>query len=122
LCAERQATKSLFPILIGRHPKVLYSDLASEITNSSFERYLLAKGVNHINVPRGEHHSIGVATPGRNIQDLSNMSFLADSNVPNIYWDFVIEHAALVNSMIPPAICDSTKTIFEAVWGGYSER
>jgi hypothetical protein len=28
---------------IGRHPKVLYSDLASEITSSSFERYLLSK-------------------------------------------------------------------------------
>jgi hypothetical protein len=37
---------------IGRHPKVLYSDLASEITISSFERYLLVKGVNHVNVPR----------------------------------------------------------------------
>jgi hypothetical protein len=30
---------------IGRHPKVLYSDLASEITSSVFERYLLVKGV-----------------------------------------------------------------------------
>jgi hypothetical protein len=59
LCAERQATKSLspmssanFPLVyfefskrIGRHPKVLYSDLASKITSSSFERYLLVKGV-----------------------------------------------------------------------------
>ena len=46
---------------IGRHPKVLYSDLASEITSASFERYLLVKGVNHVNVPRGEHRSIGLA-------------------------------------------------------------
>jgi hypothetical protein len=45
---------------IGRQTKVLYSDLASEITSSSFERYLLVKGVNHVNVPRGEHHSIGM--------------------------------------------------------------
>jgi hypothetical protein len=69
---------------IGRHPKVLYSDLASEITSSSFERCLLVKGVNHINVPRGENHSIGVAEKA--IQDLSNMMqcFLADSNVANI--------------------------------------
>jgi hypothetical protein len=81
-----------------------------------FERYLLVKGVNHVNVPRGEHHSIGVAEKA--IQDLSNMMrcMLADSNVPNIYWDFVIEHAALVNSMITPSISDKTKTIFEAVW------
>jgi hypothetical protein len=101
---------------IGRHPKVLYSDLASEITSSSLQRYLLVKGVNHVNVPRGEHHSIGVAEKA--IQDLSNMMrcMLADSNVPNIYWDFVVEHAALVNSMIMPSICDKTKTIFEAVW------
>jgi hypothetical protein len=41
---------------------------------------------------------------------------LADSNVPHIYWDFVVEHAALVNSMIMPSVCDKTKTIFEAVW------
>jgi hypothetical protein len=74
------------------------------------------KGVNHVNVPRGEHHSIGVAEKA--IQDLSNMMrcMLADSNIPNIYWDFVVEHATLVNSMISPAICDKTKTIFEAVW------
>jgi len=41
---------------------------------------------------------------------------LADSNVPNIYWDFVVEKAALVNSMITPSICDKTKMIFDAVW------
>jgi hypothetical protein len=80
-----------------------------------FERYLLVKGVNYVNVPRGEHHSIGVAEKA--IQDLSNMMrcMLADSNVPGIYWDFVIEHAALVNSMITPSTSDKTKTIFEAV-------
>jgi hypothetical protein len=52
------------------------------------------------------------------IQDLSNMMrcMLADSNVSKIYWDFVVEHAALVNSMIMPSICDKTKTIFETVW------
>ena len=107
---------------IGRHPKVLDSDLASEITSSSFERYLLVKGVNHINVPRREHHSIGVAE--KDIQDLSNMMqcFLADSNVLIIYWDFVIEHAALVNSMISPAICDNTNFNIRSGLGGYSER
>jgi hypothetical protein len=127
----RQATKSLFPTLsantfhwsisnllkrIGRHPKVLHSDLASEITSASFERYLLVKGVSHVNVPRGEHHSIRVAKKA--IQDFSNMMrcMLADSNIPNIYCHFVVEHASLVNSMISPATCDKTKTIFEAVW------
>ena len=52
------------------------------------------------------------------IQDLSNMMrcMLADRNVQKIYWDFVLEHAALVDSMITPCICDKTKTIFEAVW------
>jgi hypothetical protein len=77
---------------------------------------LLVKGVNHVDVPRGEYHSIGVAEKA--IQDLINMMrcVLADSNVPNIYWDFVIEHAALVNSMIMPSISDKTKTIFETVW------
>jgi hypothetical protein len=52
--------------------------------------YLLVKGVNHIPVPRGEHHGIGVAEKA--IQDLSNMmrSYLTDSNLPEIYWDFVV--------------------------------
>jgi hypothetical protein len=101
---------------IGRHPKVFYLDLASETTSSMLESYLLVKGVNHVNVPRGEHHSVGVVEKA--IQDLGNMMrcMLADSNVPNIYWDFVIEHAALVKSMITPSISDKTKTIFETVW------
>ena len=45
---------------------------------------VLVKSVNDVNVPRGEHHSIGVAEKA--IQDLSNMMrcMLADSNVPNI--------------------------------------
>ena len=43
--------------------------------------------------------------------------FIADSNVPAIYWDFIVEHAALVNSMTYPSICDPDKTIFEAAWG-----
>ena len=87
------------------------------MTSKAFERYLLVKGVNHITVPRGEHHSIGVAEKA--IQDLKNMmrAYHADSNVPAIYWDYVIEHASLVNSMINPSIYDETKTIFEAVWG-----
>ena len=76
---------------IGRHPKVLCSDLASKFTSSSFERYLLVKGVNQVNVPRGEHHSIGVAEKA--IQDLSNM---------------------MCCMMIMPSIADKNKTIFEA--------
>ena len=101
---------------IGRHPKVLYSDLGSEMTSTAFERYLLVKGVKHITVPRGEHHSIGVAEKA--IQDLKNMmrAYLADSNLPAVYWDYIVEHAALVNTMLYPSICDKTKSIFEAVW------
>ena len=72
---------------IGRHPKVLYSDLPSEIASSSFERCLLVKGVIHVNVPRGEHHSTSIGVAEKAIQDLSNMMrcMLADSNVPGIY-------------------------------------
>jgi len=82
---------------------------------------LLVKGVNHVNVPRGEHHSIGVAEKA--IQDLSNMmrSMLADSNVSGIYWDFVIEHAALVNSMITPSISDKKKNNFRSCLGCNSD-
>ena len=118
------AKRKHFPIVyftfinrIGRHPKVLYSDLAPEMTGNEMERLFLVKGVNHITVPRGEHHSIGVAEKA--IQDLSNMmrSYLTDSNLPGIYWDYVVEHAALVNSMITPSITDKSRTIFEHVWG-----
>jgi hypothetical protein len=87
------------------------------MTSDDFERYLLVKGVNHIPVPRGEHHGIGVAEKA--IQDLSNMmrSYLTDSNLPGSYWDYVVEHAALVNRMITPSITDKSRTIFEHVWG-----
>jgi len=53
------------------------------------------------------------------IQDLKNMMrcFIADSNVPAIYWDFIVEHTSLVNSMTYPSICDPEKKIFEAAWG-----
>jgi hypothetical protein len=34
------------------------------MSSDDFERYLLVKGVNHIPVPRGEHHGIGVAEKG----------------------------------------------------------
>ncbi len=112
------AKRKHFPIvyftfinLIGRHLKVLYSDLASEMTGDDFERYLLVKGVNHITVPRGEHHSIGVAENA--IQDLSNMmrSYLTNSNLPGIYWEYVVEQAALVNSMITPSIMDKVSVL-----------
>jgi hypothetical protein len=85
------AKRKHFPVVyftfinrIGRHPKVLYTDLASEMTADNFERYLLIKGVNHITVPRGEHHGIGVAEKA--IQDVSYMmrSYLTDSNFPGI--------------------------------------
>ena len=55
----------------------------------------------------------------------------ANSNVPNMYWDFVVKRAALVNSMIMPSICDKTKKRFEAVtklgcksklWSGAARR
>ena len=70
-----------------------------------------------MNVPRGEHNRIGVAEMA--IQDLSNMKrcMITDSNIPGEYLDFVVKHAALVNSMIMTSIAEKTKTIFEAVWG-----
>lgn len=118
------AKKKHFPLVymkfvrrIGRHPRVMYSDYAGEITGKQFQLYLETKGVTHIVVPKGEHHSIGIAEKG--IQDLSVMlrCFLADSNIPRAYWDYVIEHCALVLNMISPSICDPNITIHEAVHG-----
>ena len=38
-------------------------------------------------------------------------SYLTDSNLPGIYWDYVVEHAALVNSMITPSIMDKVSVL-----------
>ena len=53
----------------GRQTRVMYSDYAGERTGKKFELYLETKGVDHIVVPKGEHHKIGIAEKG--IQDLS---------------------------------------------------
>jgi hypothetical protein len=44
-------------------------------------------------------------------------SYLTDSNLPGVHWDYAVEHAALVNSMITSSITDKSRTIFEHVWG-----
>ena len=102
---------------IGRHPRVMFSDKAGEMTSKPFERFLLTKNVDHIVVPKGEHESIGQAEKA--VQDLSIMlrCYLADSNIPRMYWDHIIEHCALVNTMIQPSVCDSKITIYEAIHG-----
>ena len=50
-----------FVARIGRHPAVLISDNGVEWTSTRFEKYLIAKGVNHITVPRNVHSSNGPA-------------------------------------------------------------
>ena len=118
------AKRKHFPLIyvefvrrIGRHPKVMFSDKAGEITGKDFQRFLLTKDVDHIVIPKGEHHTIGMAEKA--VQDLTLMTStsVADANLPRIYWDYVVEHAALVNSMVCESACDDSITIFEAVHG-----
>ena len=102
---------------IGRHPQVLYSDKGGELISKQLQRLYTARHVSHIVVPRGEHHSIGVAEKA--IQDISNIlkCLIAEGNIPPKYWDLVGEHATLINMMTSPSICNPDITIFEELYG-----
>ena len=102
---------------VGRHPQVLYTDKGGEIVSIPLQRLFLARNVSHIIVPRGEHHSIGVAEKA--IQDICNIMkcLLADGNIPPRFWDVVGEHATLINMMTSPSIRNSDITIFEDLYG-----
>ena len=46
---------------IGSHPQHLLSDKAGEINSRKIDALLLAKGCNHICLPKNEHYSLGVS-------------------------------------------------------------
>jgi hypothetical protein len=87
---------------IGRHPQVLYTDKGGALTSKLLQRLFTARHVSHIVIPRGEHHSIGVAEKA--IQDVCNIlkCLITEGNIPPAYWDIVGEHATLINMMTSP--------------------
>ena len=44
---------------IGSHPKTLFTDFGGEICSNEFDHFLLANGVQHVVVPKGEDHANG---------------------------------------------------------------
>jgi hypothetical protein len=76
----------------------------------------LARGCNHIIVPRGEHHAIGKAESAVAEIDKMTRATIHDANLPFNVWDFVVDHMTLVDSMTTYAADDPSKTIFESVY------
>ena len=116
--------RSHFPLVymkfvarIGSHPQHLISDKAGEINSKKFDSLLLAKGCQHICLPKGEHYSLGVPEKAIGDLDRNTRAVMADANIPPIYWDVVVQHVALLNACTSPSICDPSITIFEADTG-----
>jgi hypothetical protein len=105
-----------FVARIGGWPKTLYSDSAGEFKSQVLKTMILAKGCNHIKVPKGEHHAIGKAESAVSELDKMTRATLHDANLPFNVWDFVVEHMALLDSMTSYATNDPTQTIFESVY------
>ena len=119
--SPQKKKRSHFPLVcmkfvarIGSHPQHLISDKACEI---NFDSLLLAKGCQHICLPKSKHHSLGV--PEKVIGDLdrNTRAVMADANIPPMYWDIVVQHVALLNACTSPAVCDPSITIFDADTG-----
>jgi hypothetical protein len=96
---------------------VLYTDKGGENYSKHMQRLTLSKDVTHIVVPKGEHHSIGIAEKA--IQDLDQLQrgLSAEGNIPSNCWDIVTEHASLVNAMTCPSPTNPSITIFEDAYG-----
>ena len=116
--------KKHFPIVfltfvsrIGVYPKKFFSDKAGEIEGTEFGKLLIARGVELITVPKGEHSSNGLAEKA--IQDIDSTvrALLLDSGLPKYCWDILAQHAAFLNQMTSPSLLDSSMTIFESVTG-----
>ena len=55
---------------------------------------LLAKGCQHICLPKGEHYSLGVPEKAIGDLDRNTRAVMADANIPPMYWDIVVQHVA----------------------------
>ncbi len=82
----------------GGHPKTLLTDFGGEICSDEFDLFLLAHGVQHVFVPKGEHHANGPAEKG--IGDIDRVTKaitgMADKNIPSRFWGIVAEHCVHV--------------------------
>jgi hypothetical protein len=102
---------------IGSHPKTMFTDFGGEICINEFDHFLPTNGVQHVVVPKGEHHANGPVE--KDIGDIDRMTkeIMADKNIPSRFWDIVAEHCVVLNAVTSPAVDDPTKTIFEATYG-----
>ena len=104
-----------FVTRVGCWPKILYSDAAGEFISRVFKTWFLARGCNHIIVPKGEHHAIGKAESAVAEIDKMTRATIHDVNLPFNTWDFVVDHMTLVDSMTTYTTDDPSKTIYESV-------
>jgi hypothetical protein len=99
---------------IGSHPKTLFTDFGGETCSNEFDHFLLANGVQHLVVTKGEHHTNGPVE--KDIGDIDRMTkvIMTDKNIPSRFWDIVAKHCVVLNGVTSPAVNEPTKTIFEA--------
>ncbi len=79
---------------IGSHPQNLLYDKAGEINSKKIDELLLAKGCNHICLPKNEHYGLGVPEQAVGDLDRNTRAVMTDDNIPPAYWD-----------VFPPAGC-----------------
>ncbi len=83
---------------IGKHPQHLLSDKTGEINSKKIDALLLAKGCNHICLPKNEHYSLGVSEKDIGDLDRNTRAIMSDANIPPPYWDIIVQHAAFLPS------------------------
>jgi hypothetical protein len=72
-----------FTRIRSSHPKTLFTDFGGEICSDEFDHFLLANDVQHVVVPKGEHHANGPAEEGIDDIDRMTKAIMADKNIPS---------------------------------------
>ena len=57
----------------------------TKICRDEFEHFLLANGVQHVTVPKGEHRANGPAESGIGDIDRMSKAIMTDKNIPSMF-------------------------------------
>ncbi len=89
-----------FVARIDSHPQHLISDRACEceINRKKCDSLILAKGCQHICLPKSKHYSLCVPEKAIGDPDRNTRAVMTDANIPPLYWDITVEHVALLNA------------------------
>ena len=74
-----------FVARIGGWPKTIYSDSAGEFKSQVLKTIFLAKGCNHIKVPKGENHAIGKAESAVSELDKMTRATIHEANMSGMW-------------------------------------